>query len=193
VTSDVELFLAGTPNRGWLIRPSSGGGGDGWTLKSSETTADQTQRPTLEVIYSVPMTPYATWAAFNNLGGSAAAATADPERDGAVNLTEFAYNMNPRRSDASPLLPGGTSGLPIAHYLPESGGILEIEFLRRRGPSAEGLTYIPRFSDNLIDWTDGQAPTVTPINADWERVRVRESGSGQDPQRFAKIVITLQP
>src|SRR3954464_7787061 len=69
VTSDLDLFRTGTANRGWVIRPSSTGSGNGWTFKSSEASLDQTQRPTLEVIYTVPPSTntnaavYASWAA----------------------------------------------------------------------------------------------------------------------------------
>jgi phosphatidylinositol-3-phosphatase len=140
VTSDIELFRSGTPNRGWVIRPSSTGSGNGWTFKSSEFT-DSTKRPTLEIVYSVPVTPYTTWAASNNLTGANAAASADPDLDGASNLLEFAYNMNPKVADAFTVATNGVSGLPAAHYLTTSGGILEIEFLRRKGPTAVGLTY----------------------------------------------------
>jgi acid phosphatase len=193
VTSDLELFRTGTPNRGWLIRPSSAGTGNGWTFKSSEASDDPTQRPTLEIIYSLPLTPYMAWAALNNLSGADSDPNADPDQDSASNLTEFAYNLNPRLADASPLAGNSTSGLPAAYYLPHSGGVLEVEFLRRRGPTAVGLTYEAQFSDGFDGpWAAGQAPTVTPIDADWERVRVREAGNGPDPRRFGKVVVTLQ-
>ncbi len=54
VSSDVDLFKAGTPNRGWVIRPASNGTGNGWTMKSSEYGTDPTLRPSLEIVYSVP-------------------------------------------------------------------------------------------------------------------------------------------
>ena len=57
VTSDVDLFKAGTPNRGWVIRPASSGTGNGWTFKSSEYATDLTLRPSLEIVYSVPTPP----------------------------------------------------------------------------------------------------------------------------------------
>jgi hypothetical protein len=193
VTSDIELFRTGTANRGWLIRPSTTGSGNGWTLKSSEG-ADQTQRPTLEIIYSLPLTPYVAWASSNNLSGASSAPTADPDHDGASNLSEFAFNMNPRVADAIPVTSNGTSGLPAAHYLPESDGVLEVEFIRRKAAAAAGLSYVVQFSDHLENsWADGRAPTVTSINAAWERVRVREAGSGPSPQRLGKVVVSLGP
>ena len=172
VTSDIELFRTGTPNRGWLVRPSSTGTGNGWTLKSSETTADQTQRPTLEIVYSLPATPYNTWAASNSLSGANALTTADLDHDGAANLVEFAYNLNPNLADAVPLATNGVSGLPAARYATDTGGVLEVEFLRRKGINAAGLSYTAQFTDSLGNaWGNGQAPVVTAINAEWERVK----------------------
>src|SRR4029078_11533907 len=95
VTGDVELFRTGTPNLGWLIRPSSTGTGNGWTFKSSEASADQTQRPRLEIIYNaVPLSPYAAWINSFALTGTNATPSADPDHDGVINSAEFAYNMN---------------------------------------------------------------------------------------------------
>jgi hypothetical protein len=193
VTTDIELFRAGTPNRGWLIRPSSSGTGNGWTFNSSEYAPDQTKRPTLEIVYSLPNTPYNAWAGSNNLTGANAAPAADPDHDGVSNLLEFAYNLNPKVADAFPVLPNGTAGLPAAHYLTTSGGVLEIQFLRRKGTTAAGLTYTAQFTDALGNaWVNGQAPVVTSINADWERVTVRDSVAGPNPHRFGKVVVGLQ-
>jgi hypothetical protein len=194
VTSDILLFLAGTPNRGWAIRPSSSGSGDGWTLKSSEATSDLTFRPTLEIVYSIPSTPYAIWAAAHGLTAANNGLKADPEHDGSDNLTEFAYNLNPLVADARPMTPTGTSGLPAPRFLSGvSGGILEVQFLRRIGPNAVGLTYAIQFSDDLVSWSSGQAPVVASINSDWERVTVRDSAAGPNPNRFARIVLAYQP
>jgi hypothetical protein len=193
VTSDIELFRAGTPNRGWFIRPSTSGSGNGWTFESSEYAADATKRPTLEIIYTLPSTPYTTWAASNNLVGGDTAPAADPDHDGVSNLLEFAYNMNPNVADAAPVSPAGTAGLPAAHYLTVSNGILEIEFLRRKGTTAAGLTYTAQFTDSLGNtWVNGLAPVVTSINADWERVKVRDSVVGPNARRFGKVVVALQ-
>jgi len=194
VTADVELFRNGTPNRGWLIRPSSTGTGNGWTFKSSEASADQTQRPRLEIVYnSIPLSPYAAWVNSFALTGTNGAPSADPDHDGVINSAEFAYNMNPRVRDATPVTATGTRGLPAAYYLADSGGVLEVEFLRRKDFAAAGLTYTPEFAADLPgSWADGLSPTVTPINTTWERVRVRDSVPGPTSQRFGRVLVTLQ-
>jgi hypothetical protein len=187
------LFKAGTPNRGWVIRPSSGGTGDGWTFKSSEYATDPTLRPTLEIVYSLP-TPYSIWAASRGLTSLNNNPKADPDHDRADNLTEFSYNMNPLVADARPMALAGTNGLPAARYLTNvSNGILEVQFVRRKGPTAAGLTYTVEFSGNLTSWSPGQPPTVVSLNADWERVTVRDSVVGPNPRRFARVVLGLQP
>jgi|GEM_PF-756728 hypothetical protein len=194
VTSDIELFKAGTNNRGWVIRPSSAGTGDGWTFKSSEFAADSTLRPTLEIVYSTPLTPYAAWALARGLTGANNAPAADPDSDRADNLAEFAYNLHPLLADAVPISLLGTNGMPAARYLPNvSGGVLEVEFPRRKGPNAAGLTYTVQFSGDLTAWSAGIPSSVTSLNADWDRVRVRDGVSGPNSSRFARVVLTLQP
>jgi hypothetical protein len=194
VSGDIELFKAGTANRGWVIRPSSSGGGDGWTLKSSDYAADPALRPTLEIVYSVPATPYMTWAVARGLTGANNSPNSNPDLDGADNLAEFAYNLNPLTADAIPVDVAGTNGLPAARFVAgESGGILEVEFIRRKGPSASGLSYLTHFSGDLTTWSAGLPPVVTSLNADWDRVRVRDAATGPNASRFARVVLTLQP
>ncbi len=193
VTADVELFKAGTANRGWVIRPSSSGSGDGWTMKSSEYATDPALRPALEIVYSTP-TPYATWAAARGLVATNNSPNANPDFDRADNLAEFAYNLNPLAADSQPISPTGTNGLPAARYLSNvSGGVLEVQFPRRKGPTAIGLAYTVQFSGNLTNWSAGQAPVVTSLNAEWDRVTVRDALPGPNAQRFGRIVLTLQP
>lgn len=193
VTSDIELFKAGTANRGWAVRPSSNGAGDSWTLKSSENTSDPTLRPTLEIVYSLPVITYGTWSLASGLTSLNNAPEADPDLDGAINLAEFAYNLNPLVADARAVTPAGTSGLPSARYLGNaSGGILQVQFIRRKSAGAAGLTYTIQYSSNLETWSSNQTAAVTSLNADWERVTVRDAAS-PNTTRFARVVLRLQP
>jgi acid phosphatase len=195
VTADVELFKSGTPNRGWLVRPSTSGTGDGWTMKSSEYISDLALRPTLEIVYSVPASsgPYAIWAAAHGLAGSNSGLNADPDHDGADNLAEFAYNLEPLVADSAAVTSSGTNGLPAASYLSNSsGGVLEVQFIRRKGPTAVGLSYAIQFSGDLATWAPGLAPVVTDLTPEWERVTVRDSAIGPLQSRFARVILTLQ-
>jgi phosphatidylinositol-3-phosphatase len=192
VTSDVELLLAGTANYGWVVRPSSTGSGDGWTLKSNETTSDESLRPTLEIIFSVPSvaTPYSTWASAKGLTAANAANALDPDRDGLTNLIEFAFNLNPLSPDSRLVLPGGTTGLPNVALAPVAGGrSLEISFLRRKGVS--GISYTAQFATNFVGWTPGLAPSVVSVDADWERVTVRDAAGVTEARRFARVLIAV--
>ena len=194
VTSDVELFKAGTTNRGWLIRPSSAGTGDGWTMKSSEYATDPALRPALEIVYSVPATTYASWALARGLTAVNNAPTADPDNDRANNLAEFAYNLNPLVADALPVATTGTNGMPAARFRPFiSNGILDVQYIRRKGPSAAGLTYTVEFSADLTNWIAGHDLLATSLNADFDRVTVRDTVIGPNPYRFARVLVALQP
>jgi len=71
--------------------------------------------------------------------------------------------------------------------------VLEVEFPRRKGPNAAGLTYTVQFSGDLTAWSAGIPSNVTSLNADWDRVRVRDGVSGPNASRFGRVVLTLQP
>jgi hypothetical protein len=178
VTADVELFQSGTAtNYGWLLRASSSGSGDGWTMKSSEFTGDVIQRPTLEIVYSLPTaSPYETWAAAALLDSSNNAPGADPDQDGNVNLLEFAFGTDPKAANTNPA---------SAQILSQ---VLQINFPQRKNA---GLTYTAEFSSNLKDWSGGQAPVVTDIDVNWDQVTVKDAMSGA--QRYVRMIIDLVP
>jgi hypothetical protein len=83
---------------------------------------DITTRPTLEIAYLTPNTPFGYWAEDMNLSGAGATPLADIDFDGIVNLLEFAFRTDPAAVD-TPLAAGtGTAGLPIAHFVNGPGG-----------------------------------------------------------------------
>jgi hypothetical protein len=142
----------------------------------------------------LPENPYATWVSSLGLAGADASPNADPDQDGADNLREFAHNLDPRFADVRPIAPTPTNGLPTARFLSDvSNGILEVQFLGRKGPTAAGLDYKVEFSGDLKGWSSGMAPVVTSVSADWERVTVRDSTVGPQSSRFARIQLILQP
>lgn len=190
VTADIELFKAGTANRGWVVLPSSGASGDGWTFRSSENPSEPSLRPTLEIIYSLPTLNYAKWASMAGLAGGNDSPNGDPDGDGAINLTEFAYNLNPLVADARAFSPPGTNGLPSARYL--SGGVIQVQYLRRKATTVSGISYSVQFSSDLITWSSNQTTAVSSLNGDWERVLVRDAMPGPNPRRFGRVIVTLQ-
>ena len=88
VTADIAAFLSGAPNHGWVINCT---GADGWFAYSSEH-ATASQRPTLQIAYTIPVTAgYPAWqlAKFGaNAGAAGSLPEDDPDTDGTVNLLE---------------------------------------------------------------------------------------------------------
>ena len=124
---------------------------------------------------------------------SAADATLDGEQDGANNLLEFAFNLNPQLSDIAAST--ATTGLPTAQLVTVPGGqSLEVTFLRRKPPGGSTLTYTAQFSNDLTAWSTGLAPTVTSVDAEWERIVVRDSAPAASGRRCVRVTVTtVQP
>ena len=119
--------------------------------------------------------------------------TQDNDKDGANHLAECAFNLNPTRPDIAALTPGtGTAGLPVARLTGSAGNLrLTIEFIRRKNA---GLTYTVQFA-NAPAGAGFQpavnAPTVTPIDANWERVIVEDNVTiGDQAVRFGRVRVT---
>jgi len=74
----------------------------------------------------------------------------------------------------------------------EGNGRLTIEYVRRSAASGSGLSYIPEFSSNLVDWQAVGNETVDPLNPRWERVKIVDSlTSGDSGTRFARLRVSL--
>ncbi len=101
VTGDIAAMLAGALNHGWVIQCT---GPDGWFAYSSEH-ATTTQRPTLQIAYTLPVAPgYAAWQLGKfgaNAGATGTLPEDDPDADSTVNLLEYTLNANPLRSFAA--------------------------------------------------------------------------------------------
>jgi hypothetical protein len=109
-----------------------------------------------------------------------AADLADPDRDGAVNLTEYAGNLDPRVADARPLPTGGRAGLPVAEVGPD--GQLRVTYLRRTAASLPGISQAVEFSGDLDEWLPASSgpALVEPLDPPdplWEQVTVTDSAA----------------
>lgn len=193
VSSDVEAWRTSAANRGWVLNPDSGST-DGWLFKSSETTSDATIRPTLEIAYTLPATPFQIWATEGGLAGAQAAATADADSDGSNHVVEFAFNMNPVKSDAALAAGTGTAGLPIGLTTgSDATRRLQLKFIRRKAATGSGLTYEAQFGGSLTTFTTAPtADSVTSIDATWERV-VISNPVADAAQQFGRVKLTLAP
>ena len=106
--------------------------------------------------------------------GNATAFTGDLEdfdRDGVLNLFEFAFGTDPTVQGSGVLQYNGTfagggaigaTGQPTTAFEPTATGIdYRALFVRRKDHVAAGLTYTPQFSADLLTWVPGViVPTV---------------------------------
>lgn len=122
---------------------------------------------------------------YGTLADSGIAADLEDNGTGVANLIRFAFNMA-KDTPAHKLVEGEDKGLPFMRI---EGDQLHIAFLRRRDREAAGLEYIPEFSSNLRDWTQGGVEVLTEsVNLDFEFVVMRapeEEESGNS--RFARL------
>ncbi len=188
VTADLSAWLGGTVNQGWAFLPS---GVDGWGFASAEG-ATASQRPTLEVSYTLPVPlGYASWqlAQFGlNAGQPETLRNADPDGDGAANLLEYAFNLNPLRP--------ATTDLPAFHA---EAAQMTLTFFRNlaatdltlRAEATSNLT-TPAW-DAIATWTNGSGwlplpgVTVTDIAG---AVTVTDSAAASPaPQRFYRVKV----
>lgn len=134
---------------------------------------------------------FTDWATIAGRTGPSAALTATPFNDGIANLLKYAFNMNAAGPDVSVLSTGGSSGLPqISMDTSGAEPVLRIAFLRRKG---SGLIYTPQHSTTFGYFVAMiGTPTVTAINAQWERVTVEEPAPpATAPHTFARVRVGL--
>ena len=193
VTSDIDAWKSGTFNYGWVIASDTAGATDGWIFKSSETASDVTLRPTLEIAYVLPNTAFGYWAEDMTISGANADPLADPDRDGIVNVLEYAFRNDPLAQDAPLVAGSGVAGLPIVRRVAGVGGPrLELEYIRRKAASGSGLTYIAEFGDVPGAWqTAAGVPAVTSLDVNWERVIVQDTAGIGLAQRFGRVRVTM--
>lgn len=140
-------------------------------------------------------TAYSSWASGLSVGQNGP--TQMPMGDGVTNLEKFAFNMDPSKPDVRHLTVGGieTNGLPAGARV---GGVLRIEFLRRKSSSNPGITYTPQFSSNIGVWDnfDGAPVSVSdvgPPGTIWERVVVDDPNLTGGTARFGRVKLVKAP
>lgn len=131
------------------------------------------------------------WASAAGLTGASALPAAMPFHDGVCNLLKYASNMNAGGPDIRRLNQGtGTAGLPVFTLDRSGPETFTVEFLRRK---ASGLVYTPKRSTNLGSFVPMTGtPTVTGIDATWERVVVKETvNTSATPRLFGIVEVTM--
>jgi hypothetical protein len=119
---------------------------------------------------------------------------ADFDKDGIVNLLEFAFHLDPIFNEQKILDAGtGFRGLPLVQKeVIEGEERLTIEFLRRKNSNGAALTYTHEFSSTLDGWSSVGTVDVESINERWERVKVIDSLTrAESPKRFGGVRVTM--
>jgi alpha-tubulin suppressor-like RCC1 family protein len=135
--------------------------------------------------------PFHAWAAAAGLGATGVDPEAIAHGDGVANLLKYAFNLNGAAPDSRRMIPGtGTAGLPSVTL---EDGMLRIEFLRRKSGD---LLYTATRSSSLATSSFipmATEPTVTDIDATWERVVIREAvDPALTPQLFARVEVRMK-
>ncbi len=133
-----------------------------------------------------------TWATSGGLTGAAAVPSAMPFQDGVKNVLKYAFNMNAGAVDIRTLKEGnGTAGLPVFGVdQSKSPPSFTVEFIKRKG---SGLVYSPKSSADLKTFEAmNETPTVTSIDATWERVKIEKPiNTVTTPKLFGIVEVTL--
>ncbi|MCX6877320.1 MAG: DUF3570 domain-containing protein [Verrucomicrobia bacterium] len=139
-----------------------------------------------------PLVPFEVWMTANGVPPGQTGPQQMPQHDGVPNLLKFAFNLDPTKPDCRLLSmdAGGTAGLPCAACV---GGVLRLEFIRRKASTHPGITYTPQCGSDLTGWTVFTATeTVTPIGTtDWERVVV--NGPVGETRCFGRVQVLQVP
>ena len=92
---------------------------------------------------------------------------------------------------SSPMVKSASPAPAAIPLITRVGGLLRIEFLRRKATTNSGLTYEPQFSDTLLDpWSPSTAtPTIISIDDTWERVLIEDDQPGV-AKRFARVKVS---
>ena len=140
----------------------------------------------LSLYQGLGSTPYTFWSFDYVTNPSSLSEDGDANGDGIDNLMHYATNTSPLES--SSVIPylaptSGVAGLPV--QIVETSTTGAFEFVRRTNTRPHGLTYTVQSSSNLLGWDpvtlNSENSTVTPIDADWERVRFNYSTPGSAP------------
>jgi hypothetical protein len=156
---------------------------------------------TTPTIGSDEISAYSTWA-------TTAGVSIDPNAlgaNGVKNLLNFAFSIDPVTGGsgelqyAGTLVGGGTitaTGFPRPWVEPSGNGVdFRALFVRRKNYAAEGVTYTPQFSPDLVNWQNsGAVPMVLADDGTNQIVSVPYPPlAGGINAQFFKLSVTIVP
>ena len=204
----VAISLTGGQNYYIEALQKEGTGGDslavGWSKPGESTTAPS------EIIPGPALSPFIgaetvqasiySFRVSNSLAVDGSQDLLTPAKDGVENLLKYAFNMigtgpdqvaNLTIPNSKTMANNGSAGLP--RLAVDGNGRLAINYIRRKGVTNPGVTYVVEFSNALdIPWVANASPTesVTNIDSTWERVTVTDTVS--PAKRFARLKVSSE-
>lgn len=132
---------------------------------------------------------------FGSASSPDAAMDFDKDRDGVVNLLEYAFGTHPLDGSTTVLVKGsGSAGLPLVSVErnPEEFPVIRVEYVRRKAATNPGVRYQVGFSNALgiapDVWEVATAPEmVTAIDGVFERVIVMDASDPGTGRRFGRV------
>ena len=138
-------------------------------------------------------TPYDSWkldrfTALELLDPFVGGDHADPDHDGIPNILEFALGGDPKSHDPDLLPHGEVKAIGSDRYL---------TFSYTRRPPADGVTYLPESTTDLINWNDNPAQfttnSITPLGGGLEKVEIRLATPVPGGPNFIRLKAVLAP
>ena len=137
----------------------------------------------------VARSAYLLWAMGHGVDGTLSGQLADDDGDGLETLIEFAFNLDPTRSDRRVYQPEQVPGSGLPRMIVSPGPGLSLQYLRRKDG---GLTYTPQFGSSPGEFADATGfPSVESIDATWERVTIADPAGPGTARRFGRVVVTM--
>jgi len=175
-----EFLTGGTHTIRWILRRS--------------TDSEPAAAAAVDAFNFIPLPEAVTYHAYSaaNIPPAFSKPDEDADGDGLANLVEFAHGLDPASDDTAAVTP--PHGLPVIRLVASNGQeYCELKFPRRRG--TVGLTQQAEFSTGPAGpWeVSTLAPAVTPLDAEWEIVVIRDVQPTTSPgRRFGRVRVTSQ-
>lgn len=165
------------------------------SLSGVSTPEDRSVRVTSNRIAEIDFTytqTYEGWSLITFTDSQRAAGNTgqreDFDRDGIVNLLEWAFGLNPLVADSHSTATDSLPGIPLVN--PMTPGGMTVQYLRRKSAVSAGVTYEAGFTSSLDTWQSGMELDPVDIDSEWEQVTVEDAGPVTEGRRYARVAVT---